>query len=77
MLSFFLFWLVHFVFCAFRPYQLRWFFWLKIVLMIPAVFGLFIFCMVNTRGNVGSVFTGSITSDKAWFVLQAINAGSE
>ena len=75
MLAFFLFWLVHFFFCAFRPYQLRWFFTFKVAVMLPAVFGLFIFCMVNTKANVGSVYAGSITSGKAWFVLQAINAG--
>ncbi|KUI59673.1 Allantoin permease [Cytospora mali] len=75
MLSFFLFWCVHFPFCALRPYQLRWFFWLKTVIMVPSIIGLFIFCLADTKGNVGSVYASSITSDKAWYVLMAINSG--
>lgn len=75
MLAFFLFWLVHFPFCAFRPYQLRNFFWFKSIIVLPAVWGLFIFCMVNTRGNLGSVYASQITSNKGWFILYAINSG--
>ena len=75
MLGFFLFWLVHFPLCAFRPYQLRSFFWFKSIIMTPAVFGLFIFCMVTTKADLGSVYVGSITGSKAWFIMQAINAG--
>jgi len=77
MLAFFLFWLVHFPFCAFRPYQLRKFFWFKSIIVLPAVWGLFIFCMVNTKGQVGSVYTSTIT-DKGgmgWFIMYAINSG--
>ncbi|KAG0647479.1 Allantoin transport [Hyphodiscus hymeniophilus] len=75
MLAFFLFWLVHFPFCAFRPYQLRGFFWFKSIIVLPAVWGLFIFCMVNTKGNVGSVYASKITSSKGWFIMYAINSG--
>jgi NCS1 family nucleobase:cation symporter-1 len=75
MLAFFLFWLVHFPFCALRPYQLRGFFWFKSIVMCISVVGLFIFCMVNTNAAVGSVYTGSLTSGKAWFIIQSINAG--
>lgn len=75
MLAFFLFWCVHFPFCSLRPNQLRWFFWLKTALMIPAVIGLFVFCIVDTKGNLGSVYSGTITGNKAWFILNAINAG--
>ena len=75
MLSFFLFWLVHFPFCALRPYQLRSFFWFKSIVMCISCFGLFIFCMVNTKGNVGSVYTSTIKANKAWFIIQSINAG--
>lgn len=53
LLAVFLFWLCHLAIAAFRLYQLRWFFWLKVAIMIPAIFGLFIFCMVNTGGNIG------------------------
>lgn len=75
MLGFFLFWCVHFPFCALRPYQLRWFFWLKTTLMVPATFGLFIFCLADTKGNVGSVYTSTISGSKAWSIIYAINAG--
>lgn len=76
MLSFFLFWCVHFPFCALRPYQLRWFFWFKTCVMVPAILGLFIFCMVEAKGNVGtSVYTVAMSGNKAWYILQAINAG--
>ncbi len=68
------------MFCAFRPYQLRWFFPFKVAVMLPAIFGLFIFCMVNTGANLGSVYGASSSaaspaSGKAWLVLSAINAG--
>lgn len=69
MLAFFLFWLVHFPFCAFRPYQLRAFFWFKSIIVLPAVWGLFIFCMVNTKGNVGSVYASKISNSKGWFIM--------
>ncbi|ROV99851.1 hypothetical protein VSDG_03116 [Cytospora chrysosperma] len=75
MLAFFLFWCVHFPFCALRPYQLRWFFWLKTVLMIPAIIGLFIFCLVDTKGGLGGVYSSQITTSKGWYILMAINAG--
>ena len=75
MLAFFLFWLVHFPFCAFRPYQLRGFFWFKSIIVLPAVFGLFIFCMVNTKSNLGSLYSSSYTGNKGWFIIYAINSG--
>ncbi|KAF4624327.1 hypothetical protein G7Y89_g13845 [Cudoniella acicularis] len=75
MLAFFLFWLVHFPFCAFRPYQLRGFFWFKSIIVLPAVWGLFIFCMVNTKGNIGSIYSSQIKGSKGWFIMYAINSG--
>ena len=79
MLAFFLFWCVHFPFCAFRPYQLRKFFWFKAIIMLPATWGLFIFCMVNTKGQLGSLHTlsstGSTQSVWGWFFVYAINSG--
>lgn len=77
MLAFFLFWLVHFPFCAFRPYQLRAFFWFKSIVVLPAVFGLFIFCMVNTKGRVGSVFESTLGEGAAygWFIMHGVNSG--
>ncbi|RAL63675.1 hypothetical protein DID88_003718 [Monilinia fructigena] len=77
MLAFFLFWLVHFPFCAFRPYQLRAFFWFKSIVVLPAVFGLFIFCMANTKGRVGSVYESTLGEGAAygWFIMYGINSG--
>lgn len=75
MLAFFLFWLIHFPFCAFRPYQLKAFFWFKSIIVLPSIWGLFIFCMVNTKANVGSVYTNKIDGNKGWFVMYAINSG--
>lgn len=75
MLAFFLFWLVHFPFCAFRPYQLRGFFWFKSIIILPAVWGLFIFCMVNTKGHIGTLFESKIKGSKGWFIMYAINSG--
>ncbi|KAI9692296.1 MAG: hypothetical protein M1822_006527 [Bathelium mastoideum] len=79
MLAFFLFWCVHFPFCAFRPYQLRKFFWFKAIIMIPATWGLFIFCMANTKGHLGPLHslnsTSSARSIWGWFFVYAINSG--
>lgn len=77
MLAFFLFWLVHFPFCAFRPYQLRGFFWFKSIIVLPAVFGLFLFCMINTKAKLGSVYGATIpnASSTGWFIMYAINSG--
>lgn len=78
MLSFFLFWLIHLPLTFFRPYQLTKFFNFKVIVMIPAVFGLFIFCMVNTKGNIGLGHLSEKTSASGsfgWFFMSSINAG--
>lgn len=78
MVAFFLFWLIHLPFTFLRPYQLKWLFNLKVVTMIPAVFGLFIFCMVNTKGHVGASHltqTSAATGGWGWFFVYSINAG--
>ncbi|KAF2765672.1 uracil permease-like protein [Teratosphaeria nubilosa] len=79
MLAFFLFWLIHLPFTFFRPYQLRNFFWFKAIVMLPAIFGLFIFCMVNTKGNTGLGNLNSTAEAKndgwGWFFVYSINAG--
>lgn len=80
MLAFFLFWLIHMPFTFFRPYQLKGFFWFKVAVMIPSVFGLFIFCMVNTGGQVGlgSLKNTSLAASSGvwgWFFVSSINAG--
>lgn len=76
MLAFFLFWLIHLGFCFFRPYQLRKFFWFKGFIMIPAVFGVFIYCMVETDAKVGHKLPqSSVSGGMGWFIIHAINSG--
>lgn len=76
MLAFFLFWLVHLPFTFLRPYQLKWLFNLKIITMVPAVWGLFIFCMVNTKGKIGAEhLSQSSNASLGWFFIYSINAG--
>jgi NCS1 family nucleobase:cation symporter-1 len=80
MLAFFLFWLAHMPFTFLRPYHLKWFFNVKTAIMIPAVGGLFIFCMANTHGNIGlhhlEQKSGvSASSGLGWFFVYAINSG--
>lgn len=51
------------------------FFWFKSIIVLPSIWGLFIFCMVNTKGNVGSVYTTRINGNHGWFIMYAINSG--
>lgn len=66
-------------FTFFRPYQLRNFFWFKAIVMLPAIWGLFIFCMVNTKGKIGLDHlqeTENISSNGwGWFFIWSINSG--
>ena len=78
MLSFFLAWLVHLPFCYFRPYQLRKFFWFKTIVSLPAMFGLFIWAMANTKGRLsGGLYSAKTTSSRtvAWMIMAGINSG--
>lgn len=77
LVAFLIFWLIQFPFTFLRPYQLRLFFWIKAFVMVPAIWGLFIFCMVNTKGRLG---LGGLSKDSSndgwgWFFLWSINAG--
>lgn len=76
MLAFFLFWLLHVPFVFLRPNQLRWLFTVKMVIMTIAMTGLFIFSMVNTKGNLGNgVLKPNVpVSSTAWLYLYAINS---
>lgn len=78
MMCFLLAWLIHLPFCYFRPYQLRKFFWFKTIVSVPAIFGLFIWAMANTRGRLGGGLYSSSSSSSsavAWMILSAINSG--
>ena len=76
MIAFFLFWLIHFYFCFYRPYQLVRFFWFKGVVMLPAVFGVFIYCMVATKAQFGGALP-AVTGSRplGWLFMHAINSG--
>jgi len=52
-------------------------FWFKSIIVLPAVWGLFIFCMINTKGNISSVYSSNIKGSKGWFIMYAINSGIE
>ena len=48
--------------------------------MLPAIWGLFIFCMVNTGGNIGlahldETSAASGANGWGWFFVYAINSG--
>ncbi|KAJ5902046.1 hypothetical protein N7495_002574 [Penicillium taxi] len=77
MLAFFIAWLIHLPFCHFRPYQLRIFFVIKTAVSFPAIIGLFIWAMVNTKGHIGSIYSTSTSSSSslAWLILAGINSG--
>ncbi|KAF4630035.1 hypothetical protein G7Y89_g8107 [Cudoniella acicularis] len=75
MVAFFLFWLCHIPFVFLRPNQLKWLFTLKMCTMVPAMVGLFIFCMVNTHGRLSTDHLTSAVpvSSTSWLFMYAIN----
>ncbi|KAJ5646240.1 allantoin [Penicillium lividum] len=75
MLCFFLFWLIHFFFCFFRPYQIKKFFWFKGFVMVPGIVGVFIYCMVACHGDVSGALPASTSGSLGWFIMHAINSG--
>jgi len=77
LVAFFVFWAVQIPFAMLRPYQLKKFFWFKAIVMLPAIWGLFIFCMVNTKGQLGfaTLAKSSTSSGWGWFFVLSINAG--
>ncbi|KAI1849768.1 hypothetical protein JX266_004717 [Neoarthrinium moseri] len=76
MLAFFLFWLIHLVFCFFRPYQLVRFFWFKGFIMLPAVAGVFIYCMIESDGKVNHTLPQvSVKGGLGWAIMHGINSG--
>ncbi|RFU33014.1 hypothetical protein B7463_g3347, partial [Scytalidium lignicola] len=74
-LAFFLYWLIHIPLVFLRLNQLKWLFTLKMAVMLPTMIGLFIFCMVNTKAQLG---TGKLSSaapstNIAWLIFYGIN----
>lgn len=75
-LCYFLVWMLYTPFLFRRPYQLRNFFTGACLASIPAVFGLFIYCIVKSGGKLGlAENAGSVkmdTSTTAWLVVYAM-----
>ncbi|KAH9911140.1 permease for cytosine/purines, uracil, thiamine, allantoin-domain-containing protein [Epithele typhae] len=53
-IGFLLFWLIEFPFCSFRPNRLRWLYTLKAITLPPSVFGLLVYCLVQSRARLAS-----------------------
>jgi nucleobase:cation symporter-1, NCS1 family len=76
MLGFFLAWIVYVPVVFLRPYQLRWLFTLKMIIIIPTMVGLFIFCMVNTKADLAlSKFAPGTGSSVGWLFMYGLNSG--
>ena len=77
-LAFFLYWLCHIPFTLLRPNQVKWLFTVKMFTVVPACIGRFIFCMVNTKANLGGALsksTAATAGGTGWFWMYAINSG--
>lgn len=76
MVCFFLIWLAHLCFASLRPNRLTKFFWAKLIILMPAILGLFIFCVANTHGNIGPLYTPSSggAANMGWLVMFGINS---
>ncbi|RDW71536.1 uracil permease-like protein [Coleophoma cylindrospora] len=75
MMCFFLAWLAHLCLARLRPNQLTKFFWAKLIVLVPAMIGLFIFCIANTNGNVGPLYSPVAGDKLGWLVMFGINSG--
>ncbi|KAL3471359.1 permease for cytosine/purines, uracil, thiamine, allantoin-domain-containing protein [Aspergillus californicus] len=76
MLAFIISWLFYVPVMFLRPNQMRWVFTMKMISIIPAYIGLFIFCMATTNGQLGSGLQAaakSSSSQFSWFIMEAIN----
>ncbi|CAG8974918.1 hypothetical protein HYALB_00006704 [Hymenoscyphus albidus] len=75
-LAFFLYWLCHIPFVFLRSNQVKWLFTLKMCTMVPAMVGLFTFCMVDTGGRVGAnrLASGLPFDSTAWLFMYAIKS---
>ena len=77
LLAFFLYWLIFIPIMLLRPNQMRWIFTMKMISIVPAYLGLFIFCMFSTKGRFmgGLPSAAKASSTKfGWFIVSAINA---
>ena len=79
-LGFLVFWALELPFCSLRPNKLRWIYTLKAWLLPPSVFGLLIYCTVQSRGRLASdtelsnISSRPTGSSLAWAMVAAVNS---
>ena len=79
-IGFVLFWAIELPFCSLRPNRLRWLYTLKAWTLPPSVFGLLIYCLVQSGGKLASDQALSDGTTRpagpalAWLVVSSINS---
>ncbi|KAH9951483.1 permease for cytosine/purines, uracil, thiamine, allantoin-domain-containing protein [Amylocystis lapponica] len=78
-IGFLIFWAIELPFCSLRPYKLRWLYTLKAWTLPPSVFGLLIYCLMQSKGHLASnVALAGVTPPKgaalAWLFVGSINS---
>ena len=80
-IGFLLFWAGELPFCSLRPNRLRWLYTLKAWTLPPSVFGLLIYCLIQSRGQLASnTALASQTASKpagsalAWLFISSVNS---
>lgn len=77
-LCYFLVWVFYLPLLFKRPYQMKWLFTTACVLSFPAIFGLFIYCMVQSHGKIGLddhfSSTSLTASEKSWQIIYAFSS---
>ncbi|KAL4872565.1 permease for cytosine/purines, uracil, thiamine, allantoin-domain-containing protein [Aspergillus spectabilis] len=76
-LCYFISWVIMIPFLFKRPYQMKWFFTSSCILSFPAIFGLFIYCLIQSGGEISlKEFGCSLlsTSAKAWQIIYAFSS---
>ncbi|KAL3475606.1 permease for cytosine/purines, uracil, thiamine, allantoin-domain-containing protein [Aspergillus californicus] len=76
-LCYFLVWVIMIPLLFKRPYQMKWFFTSSCILSFPAIFGLFIYCLVKSGGKISlEEFESSLLSNsaKAWQIIYVFSS---
>ncbi|KAL4795187.1 permease for cytosine/purines, uracil, thiamine, allantoin-domain-containing protein [Aspergillus venezuelensis] len=76
-LCYFLVWVIMIPLLFKRPYQMKWFFTSSCILSFPAIFGLFIYCLVKSGGKISlDSFKSSplSQSEKVWQIIYAFSS---
>ncbi|EIW55424.1 uncharacterized protein TRAVEDRAFT_74222 [Trametes versicolor FP-101664 SS1] len=79
-IGFLIFWAIELPFCSLRPNRLRWLYTFKAWTLPPSVFGLLIYCLVQSRGQLASdeALAGLSARPRGsalvWLVVGSINS---